>query len=491
MKWFSSKSITNNSKKPTTPRGSQIIKQISSIVWVLLLVWIWWWVMAQGMPWMRTQLADIMKSSIWAVWWAIGEKVETDEMWQITVLIAWVWGEWHRGTYNTDILMVASYSPANNAVTFLSLPRDLYVNIGTGRNWRINSYLSSQMRDDTLTWALSKLTTKVSTIVGVPIDHYVLVDFEGFEKMIDTLWWVQVDVPKRIVDTTYPADEYKTMVLTIESGLQMMDGDLALKYARSRHSTSDFDRSLRQQQIIQWIVKKLLSWGWVLKIKELYTNFQDTITTDLSLSQMLWLSKYLNRLDRYFSFVLQSGCNDYFKLVTPGCLLYAPDRSGFGWAAVLLPEWASASRISYYDNIQRLAYYTISQQPYLVEWARILLWNGIDKDQLIAWQNPNGVTNDVATELVKYGFNVIGIWNSNIKWMTSQAISIGSGEYTVTADLLRDFAPVIYNTTTPVTTLSGTIFSGNNELEVWGSWYSLSWVDLIMVIGNDYLNMTK
>jgi len=388
--------------------------------------------------------------------------------------------------------MVASYSPDTKAVTFLSIPRDLYVNIDTNWNGRINAVLSAQInKKNTLTWSLEILTSKVSAIMGIPIDHYALIDFQWFEDMIDTLWGIQVTVPNKIVDPTYPADEFRTMILTIQSGTQMMNGDLALKYARSRHSTSDFDRSLRQQQIIQWIVKKLLSGWWVLKIKELYGDFQTTVTTDLSLSQMIWLSKYLNRIDHYFSFVLQSGCNDYYKLTYPGCLLYSPNRSDFGGAAVLLPNWASASRVSYYDEIQKFAYYVIYQQQFLVEWARILLWNGIDKEQLLPWQNLNWVTSDVATELVENGFQVVGIGNNNIKSVNSQLIKIGTGDYDVTSDLLRDFAPVIYDEKTALASLSGTIFSGNNELDIWGSWSLLSWVDVIMVIGNDYLSRTQ
>lgn len=319
--------------------------------------------------------------------------------------------------------------------------------------------------------------------MGIPIDHYVMVDFEWFEKMIDTLWGIQVNVPKKIVDPTYPADEFAVMTLVINSGVQMMDGDTALKYARSRHTTSDFDRSLRQQQIIQWVVKQLLAWGWLLKLKQLQTEFNEAVVTDFDFGQLLWLSKYLNRVDHYFSFVLQSDCNEYYKLRYPGCLLYSPSRDDFGGAAILLPEWARAWRISYYNNIQQFTYYTIYQQPFLVEGARILLWNGIDSDQLLPGQNPNGVMGDLATKLVTYGFTVVWIGNNNIKSINSKTIKIGTGDYDVTADLLRDFAPVIYDQATVIETLSGTMFSGTREVPV-----EFTGVDLIMVIGNDYLS---
>ena len=77
-------------------------------------------------------------------------------------------------------MMVASYNPNNEAVSFISIPRDLYVNLGTGFGaGRINSYVNAMLNDgESLTGALASLTNKVSDIMGVPIDHYVLVDFE-------------------------------------------------------------------------------------------------------------------------------------------------------------------------------------------------------------------------------------------------------------------------------------------------------------------------
>ncbi len=488
MKWFTHKPITNQSNKPITPSQWSIATQFTVVIGIMLLC-VWWrWVFGDGLGWMSTKVTALLKSSIGVIWSTIWSEVEQDEMGQISILMMGVGWEWHRGSYNTDTMMVASYNPNNEAVSFISIPRDLYVNLGTGFGaGRINSYVNAMLNDgESLTGALASLTNKVSDIMGVPIDHYVLVDFEWFEDMIDTLWGIEVTVPKKIVDETYPADEFRTMVLTINSGTQMMNGDLALKYARSRHSTSDFDRSLRQQQIIQWVVKQLITWGWVLKLKQLKSDFDTAVTTDLDYSQLLWLSKYLNKIEHYFSFVLQSDCQEYYTLIKPGCLLYSPARADFGGAAILLPEWARAGRISYYNNIQQFAYYTIHQQPFLVENARIILWNGIDKEQLLPWQNMNGIISDIASELVKYGFQVTGIGNNNIKSTTSQLIKIGTGEYDVTADLLRDFAPVVYDQATAVNMLSGTLFSGSNEIDM-----NYSGVDLIMVIGNDYLSKTK
>lgn len=484
MKSFKNKAIMHNPRHAHTPGSWAVVKSLSTILMIIVIIGLGRWALWHGITWMKAQLGDVLKSGIGVIWSTIGTEVEEDDMGQISVLLVGIGGEWHRGTYNTDTMMVASYSPATKAVTFISVPRDLYVNIDTNWNGRINAILNAHINQwVSITGALTILTNKVSTIMGIPINHYVLIDFEWFEKMIDTLWGITVNVPETIVDYSYPLDEYRTMTLTINSGTQVMNGDLALKYARSRHTTSDFDRALRQQLIIQWVFKQLVGWGWLLKIKELRQDFEAAVTTDLDYSQLLWLAKYLNRIDHYFSFVLQWYCNDYYKLTYPGCLLYAPNSAAFGWAAILLPVGATASRISYYNNIQQFAYYTIYQQPFLIENARVVLWNWIDKDQLLPGQNPNGVTSELATQLVNYGFNVAGIGNNRIKSTTSQLIKVGSGDYDITADLLKDFAPVNYSEVIDLSTLSGTIFSGNSELDI-----NLSWVDLILIIGNDYLS---
>jgi anionic cell wall polymer biosynthesis LytR-Cps2A-Psr (LCP) family protein len=77
-------------------------------------------------------------------------------------------------------MMVASYNPKYKAVSFVSVPRDLYINLGTGNGaGRINAYLNEQLNDKiALKDGLTSLAAKVGSIVGVPINHYVLVDFQ-------------------------------------------------------------------------------------------------------------------------------------------------------------------------------------------------------------------------------------------------------------------------------------------------------------------------
>jgi LCP family protein required for cell wall assembly len=94
-------------------------------------------------------------------------------------------------------------------------------------------------------------------ILGLKIDYYALVDFGGFKEVIDALGGITVDVPEAFSDSTYPTENNGYMTVSFTGGIQKMNGEKALQYARSRHTTSDFSRSLRQQIIIKAIIDKI------------------------------------------------------------------------------------------------------------------------------------------------------------------------------------------------------------------------------------------
>lgn len=183
----------------------------------------------------------------------IGEGMETDQMGNVNVLIGGYAGEAGRGGYLTDTIMLASFNPKLGAVTFLSIPRDLFVSYGNGYATRINSvYRNTYLANDNSSEiGATTLADEVTEVTGIEIPYYVMVDFDGFVEFIDELGGIEVDVPSTISDPYYPGPNDSYTTFRIDRGLQTLDGDTALKYARSRKTTSDGDRSLRQQQIIK------------------------------------------------------------------------------------------------------------------------------------------------------------------------------------------------------------------------------------------------
>lgn len=194
----------------------------------------------------------------------------------------------------TDSMMVISVDPEADSMSILSIPRDLYVQIpGYGQD-RINTALVYGAREgDYLDGAALAMQT-VSSNLGIPINHFVMVDFGAFVRIVDLLEGVDVQVPYDINDSLYPDMDYGYDPLFIPAGMQHFDGQMALKYARTRHADSDFNRAYRQQQVLFAARSKALSLGigqMILRAPSLYREVEGGIRTDLNLEQLVRLAK--------------------------------------------------------------------------------------------------------------------------------------------------------------------------------------------------------
>lgn len=194
----------------------------------------------------------------------------------------------------TDSMMVISINPETDSMSILSIPRDLYVQIpGYGQD-RINTAVVYGSRDgDYLDGAALAMQT-VSSNLGIPVHHFVMVDFGAFVRIIDLLEGIDVQVPYDINDTLYPDMDYGYDPLYIPAGLQHFDGQTALKYSRTRHADSDFNRAYRQQQVLFAARSKALSLGigeMILRTPALYREVESGIRTDLNLEQIMRLAK--------------------------------------------------------------------------------------------------------------------------------------------------------------------------------------------------------
>ncbi|CAB4890929.1 unannotated protein [freshwater metagenome] len=149
--------------------------------------------------------------------------------------------------HRSDTIMVLRRSRSGGPASLLSIPRDLWVEIaGTGKKSRINSAYQA---------GPAALIQTVQTALGLPIHHYVEIDFQGFKSLVDAIGGVQVcfDAPAR--------DEHTGLYIA-EPGCYVLGGVQGLAYARSRYyetyvndtwvrdGTSDLGRIKRQQQFI-------------------------------------------------------------------------------------------------------------------------------------------------------------------------------------------------------------------------------------------------
>lgn len=194
--------------------------------------------------------------------------------------------------YRTDTLIVASINKQAGSVTLLSIPRDLFVYIPGWRMQRINTADSHGAGADFPGGGPALLQQTILYNLGIPIHYYARIRFEGFKKVVDTLGGIEVPVACDLTDWRLispdldPTLEENYELYTLPAGVQTMDGDLALWYARSRRNTSDFDRARRQQQVLRAIFDKGMRLDILPQIPRLYQQFRELIATNMGLGEI-------------------------------------------------------------------------------------------------------------------------------------------------------------------------------------------------------------
>lgn len=207
---------------------------------------------------------------------------------RVNILLLGVGDKGHDGENLSDTIMVLSYDVATKQVAMISIPRDLYVKIGEYGSAKINAahaygeYYKYQGGGPALA------VQTVSQVLDIPIHYYARVNFTGFKDVVDAVGGVDIEVTEDLYDPFYPADDgLGGKDLYIKKGMQHMNGTMALRYARSRETTSDFDRARRQQQVLVAIKTKVMSTDTLLnpqKIISLANALGTNIKTDFDLS---------------------------------------------------------------------------------------------------------------------------------------------------------------------------------------------------------------
>jgi LCP family protein required for cell wall assembly len=226
------------------------------------------------------------------------------------LLLGYGGGE-HEGGELTDSMVVVQIDPENKKVTSISVPRDIWITLPEDGGLRVNRKINHAY----VLGSGELAKQAVSTVVGLPIQYFVAVSFDGFKEAIDILEGVEVEVPQtfddyyfpvkgREIDTCGKSPEEVEEILTTLSGFEIdkqfpcrfehihfdagvvhMDGETALKFVRSRHSAEhggDFARSERQQALLLAIKDKLISLGAVDDAILFFNELSHTFKTDLT-----------------------------------------------------------------------------------------------------------------------------------------------------------------------------------------------------------------
>jgi LCP family protein required for cell wall assembly len=235
------------------------------------------------------------------------------------------------GSYLTDTLMVLSVDKDTGETGLISIPRDLYVKMPyLNKKDKINAaYAYSAGSKDS---GLAGVKTLISQITGIYIDYAVLFDFEAFRGLVDIVGGVDVSL-------AVPFEEglqWGSSSFYLPAGENHLDGEAALYYARSRFSTSDFDRSRRQQEIIFALKEKMVSLGFLAnprKINSTLDTIKQHIRTDIQLWDINDLIKVASAINKVGAgnintFVIHSE-NLVYETKQNGIYILVPNENTF------------------------------------------------------------------------------------------------------------------------------------------------------------------
>ena len=181
----------------------------------------------------------------------------------------------------SDTLMIATLDPTKDKAALLSIPRDTRVKIKGHGYDKINAafaYGGEKLSEST-----------VESLLGIDIDHYLIVNTNSFVRLIDAIGGIDIDVEKRMKYED-PWDDNGGLVIDIYPGVQHMDGEKAVTYVRYRDEEGDIGRVRRQQEFMAACMEKITSPSIIIKIPAIISEVMDAVETDLSFREILGLA---------------------------------------------------------------------------------------------------------------------------------------------------------------------------------------------------------
>lgn len=193
---------------------------------------------------------------------------------------------------NADVIIIARLDLEQKSLRSVSIPRDLLVDIPGVGVGKINGAYGAgvEARPNDRAAGVAKMRDTIEHNFDIPINDYVLIDFEGFREVVDSVGGIDIDVPTRIVDDAYPTEDYGTRTLIIEAGPQHMDGDAALAYARTRHADSDDQRRERQMLVIQALFAKGKRLGTLTRVADIIAATGSAVQTNFHWDEQVALA---------------------------------------------------------------------------------------------------------------------------------------------------------------------------------------------------------
>ncbi len=353
--------------------------------------------------------------------------LQKDKYGHTNFLFLGVAGDAKEGGNLSDSIMIASINPNGPSASFLSLPRDLFIASEVGDR-KVNEIYATARYKHGDEEGLRVIKEALSKFTGVDIHYGAVINFSAFEEMVDAMGGIDIYVPQDIVDPYYPDGNYGFTTFVVRKGMQHLDGKTALRYARSRKTSSDYDRARRQQDLILALKSKasekslLTDFG---ELKKFYNIFKNNINTDVGISEVIALAKVGISID--YSNSVTAVLNDDPE--KKDGFLYTPAREFYAGQFVLLP----------YDlrDTQLFMQLILVRPEILLEKAQIEVLNG---------SRIQGKASETGKRLRRFGFHVISTGNheSDMPVFRSWVKNLGGEKTQATAKLLSELLDAEY-----------------------------------------------
>lgn len=193
---------------------------------------------------------------------------------------------------NANTIMVAAYDAEADRGYIISIPRDTRVDVQRNNRKVVAAYNVGRRNGGGHEGGVERLKYEVQTLLGFRPDFYVSVDYEAFVRVVDAVGGVEVYVPFHMLYD----DPCQDLHIDILAGLQVLNGEDALRFARyrrgndPRQNITDYKRIEHQQQVIDSIFRSLLTPRTILRIPEFVSIFNNHLTSDLSHGELLWFA---------------------------------------------------------------------------------------------------------------------------------------------------------------------------------------------------------
>lgn len=321
----------------------------------------------------------------------------------------------------TDTILIVAINRDGPTASIVSLPRDLFVYIPGSVMDRINTALARGDEKDYEGGGINLLKQTILYNFGIPIHYYARVDFEGFKDVVDLMGGVEIAISCRLQDWRLKSpdldinDEDNWEKFALEPGIHLMDGDLALWYARSRLSSSDFHRGRRQQQLLRAMLNQGVALDLIPQVPALWNTFQDKVDTDMDIGLILQLAALAPAIrENGVQHLYMSGKVESWIVPSSG-------------AQVLLPIWTGDDKVQ--ETLSRLflppALSRANRAPIFVELINttdnpdlpLLAADNLASHGFVPIIGPDAPQAGAATQISYYAANFKGSYDWLISWI--------------------------------------------------------------------------